>query len=142
MAKALIILHVLGASIWVGGHLLLLLRYLPEALRDRDPSIIQDFERKYEAIGIPALLLQLVTGLLLGARYQANWFSFANPVDLTFNLKLVLLLLTLLLGIHARFFLLPKLAPEGLVPLARHIAAVTVLAIGFVYLGISFRYGY
>ncbi len=141
MIKAIVILHVLGASVWVGGHLLLLFRYLPEALRKRDPAIIQGFEQKYEAIGIPALLLQAITGIFLGMRYEVQWFSFTSHTDLLFNLKLILLLLTLALGIHARFFILPRLEASGLRSLALHIAAVTILAIGFVYVGISFRFG-
>ena len=141
MVKLLIVLHVLGASVWVGGHLLLLLRYLPEALRTRDPKIIQGFEHRYEVIGLPALLLQVITGIMLGMSYDANWFSFNTTVDLLFNLKLILLLLTLALGIHARFFILPRLEADGLRSLALHIAAVTLLAIGFVYVGISFRFG-
>ena len=142
MVKLLIILHVVGASIWVGGHLLLLLRYLPEALRTRDPIIIQRFEGKYESIGIPALLLQVITGIILGQRYDVHWFSFGTTVDLTFNLKLILLVITLALGIHARFFIIPKLSAANMNALAVHITAVTLLAIGLVYLGVSFRFGY
>ncbi len=142
MVKLLIILHVLGASIWVGGHLLLLLRYLPEALRNRDPLIIRTFEQKYEAIGIPALLLQVITGIMLGQRYDVQWFSSATAIDTTFNLKIILLVMTLALGIHARFLIIPNLTAEKLKALAFHIFAVTILAIGFVYLGVSFRFGY
>ncbi|WKZ66749.1 MAG: hypothetical protein QY325_02230 [Flavobacteriales bacterium] len=41
----LLILHLLGASIWVGGHLVLLLTVLPGALKARDAERILAFER-------------------------------------------------------------------------------------------------
>ncbi|MBV6479174.1 MAG: hypothetical protein HGGPFJEG_01935 [Ignavibacteria bacterium] len=142
MIKIITILHVLGASVWVGGHLILLLRFLPQALREKNPGIILAFEKKYEPIGVPALLLQVITGIILGYHYQISLFSFKNQFDITFNLKLILLLMTILFGVHARFFLIPKLNEKNLNSLAYHILAVTLLSIGFVYLGISFRTGY
>lgn len=63
MFKWLIIAHVLGAAIWIGGHLLLCLRYLLEALKKKDPEIIKVFEKKYEIIGMPSLLVQVITGV-------------------------------------------------------------------------------
>ena len=142
MIKLVIILHVLGACVWVGGHLLLLLRYLPHALKRKDKTIIQAYEKKFEPIGIPALLVQVVTGITLGYHYGIRWFSFDTNFNLTFNTKLILLLLTIILAVHARFFIIPRLNEKNLTNLAYHIVAVTILSIGFVYLGISFRYGY
>ncbi|MBF3283866.1 copper transporter, partial [Pseudomonas aeruginosa] len=53
--RTLLFLHLLGAAIWVGGHLVLALGILPGALRRRDPQAIRAFEQVYERIGIPAL---------------------------------------------------------------------------------------
>lgn len=137
--KLLVVLHVLGASIWVGGHLILLLRYLPQALKEKNPQIIIDFEERFEKLGIPALLIQVITGVLMGLYYKAHWFSFHTHIDKIFNLKLLLLAGTIVLAIHARFFIIPKLNNHNMEQLAYHIAIVSLLAVGFVYLGISFR---
>lgn len=37
--RTLLFLHLLGAAIWVGGHLVLALGILPGALRRRDPQV-------------------------------------------------------------------------------------------------------
>ncbi|MBK7271345.1 MAG: hypothetical protein IPI07_18095 [Flavobacteriales bacterium] len=36
MVFLVLVLHLLGAAVWVGGHLVLSLTVLPGALRDRD----------------------------------------------------------------------------------------------------------
>ncbi|TXI68546.1 MAG: hypothetical protein E6Q41_04000, partial [Cyclobacteriaceae bacterium] len=79
--KWLILLHVLGAAIWVGGHLILSLGFLPQALKQRDISIILNFERHYEKIGMPALLLQVVTGVSMALIYVpfSSWASLVTP---------------------------------------------------------------
>ncbi len=79
--RTLLFLHLLGAAIWVGGHLVLALGILPGALRRRDPQAIRAFEQVYERIGIPALLLQVVSGLWLASLWLPfdHWFG-ATPV--------------------------------------------------------------
>ena len=57
--RLLVVLHLLGATVWVGGHLVLSLVVLPRALRARDASVVAEFESGYERIGLPALLLVL-----------------------------------------------------------------------------------
>jgi hypothetical protein len=50
---------------------------LPRALRHREPSIVLDFEKGFERIGLPALL-QVITGLLLASRWLPElsaWFN-------------------------------------------------------------------
>ncbi|MBD2425278.1 hypothetical protein [Phormidium sp. FACHB-1136] len=54
---------------------------------------------------------------------------------------LVLLLGTLALAIHARFFIIPNLSAETLKSLAFHIVGVTTLAVLFVVLGAGIRLG-
>ena len=78
MFKWLLILHVLGASIWIGGHLILCLRYLPEALRKRNPEIIKAFEKKYEIVGLPSLLLLSISN-------RHSDIILATAVTLTLN---------------------------------------------------------
>ena len=113
MLKVMLSLHVLAATIWVGGHLVLSLTILPRALRRGDPDIIRDFEEGYERIGIPALLVQVVTGLWLAHRllpYPGRWLAFDTPIGSLIGLKLLLLLATVLLALHARFRIIPSLS--------------------------------
>ena len=60
-----LLLHVLAATIWTGGHLILALTVLPPALKEKSPSALLRFESGYERVGIPALVIQVVTGLML-----------------------------------------------------------------------------
>lgn len=62
-------LHVMGATIWTGGHLVLALTVLPHALRARDPKLLHDFEEGFEKLAIPALLLQVVTGVWMALQW-------------------------------------------------------------------------
>lgn len=104
MFKWLIILHVLGATIWIGGHLILSLRYLPEAIRNKNPEIIKSFEKKYEIIGLPSLIIQVITGVWMAiSYYKVSLFGFANSIESLVSIKLFLLLLTILLAVHVRF---------------------------------------
>ena len=57
------------------------------------------------------------------------------------SLKLVLLAATLLVAAHARLRVIPTLSARTLPLMAWHVAAVTLLSVGFVLTGIAFRYG-
>ena len=118
--KILVMIHVLGAAVWAGGHIVLALGILPEALRRRDASIVLAFEQRYERIGMPALVVQILTGLRLAMIYvePSRWFSFAGHAETTVGLKLGLLGATLLLAAHARLRVIPHLTNERLPVLA------------------------
>lgn len=139
--KYLIVLHVLGACVWVGGHLVLALSVLPKALKKKNPEIVREFEVHYERVGIPALLLQVITGLMIAVIYMpvSEWFTFQDRAHTHIGLKLILLLITFLLAIHARLFIIPKLSQNNLSLLAWHIAAVTIIAVLMLFLGLNFR---
>jgi putative copper export protein len=142
--KWLILLHVLGATVWAGGHLILSLGFLPKALRQQNPEIILDFEKQYERIGLPALLIQVVTGIWMALIYVpfSEWGSLPSPHHVYVWTKLSLLAGTLALAFHTRFFILPKLTAGKLPALAFHIVLVTVLAVFFVITGLSFRFSF
>src|SRR5512135_542903 len=102
--KLLLVLHLLGSSIWVGGHLVMAIRVLPKALKQRDPAIIAGFEAVFEKIGIPALLLQIATGIGLAYQFTINLFDvfdFEAGPHAMIALKLILLLATLVIAAHA-----------------------------------------
>ena len=142
MFKWLVILHVLDATIWIGGHLLLCFRYLPEALKKKDPEIIKAFEKKYEIIGMPSLLIQVITGIWMALSvYHINLFGFTNPLETAISIKLILLLVIVLLALDVRFFVFPRVTKNNLWWLASHIVAVTIISVLFLYFGVSIRFG-
>lgn len=142
MYSTLLLLHLLGATIWTGGHLVLALAVLPGALKARDPAPVLAFESVYERIGMPALILQLVSGLWMGWLLlpdPGSWLALDTPYARMLALKFALLALTLLTALDARLRIIRHLCPETLPALARRIGFVTLLSVLFVVVGLSFR---
>ena len=143
MMRLLIVLHLLGSAVWVGGHLVLATVILPRALKRRDPAYLLAFESAFERIGIPALIVQVLTGLDLARRWvpMSQWFSPTTPQGWLVLTKLGLLGLTIALALHARLRLSPRLRPETLPTLAAHIVAVTLIAVAFLVCGVGIHTG-
>ncbi|AUM14718.1 CopD family protein [Ketobacter alkanivorans] len=145
MYGVLLFLHIIGATIWTGGHIVLSVVILPRSLRHRSPEILLDFEKVYEKIGMPALIIQIATGLALSYNMLPSvkgWFDLENPLTHALLLKFVLLLITFLFALHARFRVIPRLSPETLKLMAWHIVPVTIMSILFVFAGVSVRTGW
>lgn len=141
----MLLLHVLGATVWTGGHLVLALGILPRVLREKNPAALLRFESAYERIGLPALLLQLVSGLWLAYRMVPDVGRWLDPADAVARLlatKLLLLAITIGFALDARLRIIPKLSAQNLTALAWHIVPVTVVAVLFVVVGVSFRTGW
>lgn len=138
--KIVILVHLLAAMIWTGGHLILSIGFLPAALKNNDFSVISSFEERYEKIGIPSLLVLVITGIYMATVYTPTLFKLEMQDHYTRHIifKLILLILTIGLATHARFFLNPK---KKLRPLAWHILSVTIIAVLFVFVGFSARSG-
>lgn len=144
MHSYVLLIHILGATIWTGGHLILTGAVLPRALASRDPAVLRDFESGFERIGMPALLAQVITGAWMAHELRPNfgdWFTLADPTSRLIALKLGLLLATGLTALEARFRVIPRLSAETLPAMARRIVLVTLLSVGFVVVGVSFRGG-
>ncbi len=137
-------LHLAGACIWVGGHLVLAVRILPRALRARRAALIREFEQAYEAIGLPALATQVLTGLWLAHRLlggsPAAWFGASGPARLV-QVKLALLAATVALAVHAKTRVIPRLRDDNLPLMGAHIVAVAGLGVLFLLAGASLRFG-
>lgn len=138
-------LHVLAATIWTGGHLVLATVVLPGVLRSKAAARLLEFESGYERIGIPALLVQIVSGLWLASHRLpglANWFDPSDPQARLILIKLALLLLTAMFAADARLRIIPNLTDHNLTSLAWHIVPVTVISVLFVIVGVAFRTGW
>lgn len=138
-----LILHVLGATVWTGGHLVLALGILPGALRERSTVAVEAFEVRFERIGIPALIIQVATGLYLAVTLAppSTWLQLDSAATRAIVLKLGLLAITAALAAHARLRVIPHLTAENLGTLAWHIVAVTLLSVAFVIVGVGYRVG-
>jgi putative copper export protein len=145
MYGILLLLHILAATIWTGGHMVLTLTVLPKVLKQRSPTELLRFESAYERIGIPALIIQVATGLWLAYRLvpdMSQWLAFDGPVSRLVGAKIVLLAVTVAFAIDARIRIIPRLSEKTLASLAWHIIPVTILSVLFVVVGVSFRTGW
>ena len=99
-----------------------------------------------KTIGMPALLVQVITGFWMAMQLQPDhgqWLAFGDPVTRLIGIKLFLLLLTVLLALDARFRVIPRLHQPGkLTDMAWHIVPVTLIGIVFVATGVSLRTGW
>ena len=144
MYTYILLAHILAATIWTGGHLILSTLILPKALRNKDPELLMEFENGFEKIGMPALFIQIATGLWLA--YQlvpevSSWFTFEDYTTTSIALKLIVLGITGAFALNARFRVVPKLTADTLVLFAWHIVPVTVLSVCFVILGVGIHAG-
>ncbi|WP_159737217.1 CopD family protein [Vibrio atypicus] len=145
MYGILLTLHILAATIWTGGHIVLAVVVLPRVLRERSAQRLLDFESVYEKIGMPALIIQIITGFMLAYRMLPDvslWFDMSIPIAHGIAAKLILLLLTFAFALDARFRVIPKLSASNLKDMALHIIPVTLFSILFVIVGVSFRVGW
>lgn len=113
----ILLFDILGATVWTCGHLILATVILPRALKHRDVEGIRNIENDCERIGIPALIVQIASGLWLAHRMLPDvslWFQWHNPVARLVLLKLSLLGLTALLAVDARLRVIPRLGPHNL----------------------------
>ena len=144
MTQLLIFVHMLGATVWTGGHLVLALVILPRARRAGDPRIVQEFEVGYERMAVPALLAQVATGVWLAVRAKPDDVAWSQLMTFPVShiaLKLLLLMGILALAVHAKLRVLPQLEAGLLGLYGRHVWAVTVLSVGLVALGVGLSTG-
>ncbi|MBV1914785.1 MAG: copper resistance protein CopD [Pseudomonadales bacterium] len=145
MYGLLLLLHMLAATIWTGGHIVLSVVVLPKILRERSPERLLDFESVYEKIGMPALIVQVVTGLILTYKMLpdvSQWFNIENPLTHAIIAKFLLLALIICFAVDAKLRVLPVLSEKNLVVMAWHIIPVTVFSVLFVVVGVSVRTGW
>lgn len=140
----LLISHLIAATIWVGGHLILSLMILPKALKRKDPEMILSFEKQYARLGMPALIVLIITGIVMAYDFGApvqQWFSFSGSLESVVSAKLLLLFLTFVVAIHAQTAVIPKLDPSKMKLMAVHIITITVIGVLMLILGSTVRYG-
>lgn len=140
----LLIIHLIAATIWIGGHLTLSIVFLPVALRQKEPSIILNFEKKFEPLGLSSLIALVITGIWMacdfGITYQ-SWFNFSGSFEKVVSIKLLLLLLTFILALYTQVYVIPNLNKYNMNKIAFSIISVTLISLTMLVLGSTIRYG-
>lgn len=146
MHQIALILHLFGASIWVGGHLYLLIRLMPTFIRQNDIDGFLKFEKSYEPLGITALGVQVLTGI-----YMMNdimpitmWGEPMGFLTALIHGKLTWLALTVLTALHARFRIIKYLqagiyTDSTLKMMGLHVGLICLWSVAFVINGVLFR---
>jgi putative copper export protein len=142
--QIVLIIHLLAATIWVGGHLILLLRYVPKAIKNKSLNEINHFRKIFEPVGIPSLLLLLITGIIMAYDYDVSvdkWFIFESSIEKIVSVKLILLLISLSLAFVTIKFVLPSINQISPFFLYFIIFLVTTIAVSMLILGSLVRVG-
>lgn len=144
MYKYVLVIHILAATVWTGGHLVLALAFLPRIVRERSVEGLLAFESAYEKWGMSALIIQILSGLWLAHVRLPDisaWFGGESFVARLILLKLTLLGLTLAVAMDARLRVIPRLSAETLPAMALRVRLITLLGVAFVIVGTTFRTG-
>lgn len=144
MYKYVLLLHILAATVWTGGHLVLMLGFLPRILRERSVNDLLAFESSYEKWGMSALIVQVLSGLWLAFFHLpdvSDWFAGESFAARLIMLKLALLGLTLAVAMDARLRIIPNLSAETLPAMGLRVRLITLLGVAFVVVGTTFRTG-
>lgn len=142
--QGVIMLHLLGASIWIGGHAVLVAAVLPGALRRNEPDRVVEFERGYGRLGLSALVVQLLTGFWLADCWIGDWTRVFTEPTVQSHLvlsKLTVLALTLALAGYAYHAVLPKIGQGRLGRFALLAGVTTALSVVMLILGVGIRTG-
>lgn len=139
--KILVILHVLGSAIWIGSLLITTLGVLPKAIKTKNPQLLVDFENNFKIISMIALTMQILTGFRMAMKYApiSQWFASNDAHSYYIQLKLMLLLITVLTYVFNRIFIVKKASVDNLNQYAIHLVLLTVASVLLAVVGLSFR---
>jgi putative copper export protein len=139
--KVLIVLHVLSAATWIGSLLITTLGVLPKAMKQRNPQLLVDFENNFKILQMIALTLQFLTGFRMAMKYApiSQWFATDNAHSYYIQLKLMLLLITVLTYVFNRIFVVKKASEANLNQYAIHLILLTFTSVLLAIVGLSFR---
>ncbi|GGC77798.1 hypothetical protein GCM10011508_01530 [Flavobacterium lutivivi] len=142
--QIILIIHLLAATIWVGGHLILLLRYVPKAIKTKSLEELSMFRKNFEPVGMPSLFVLIVTGIIMAYDYNVTiekWFLFENAIEKIVSIKLILLFISLTLAFITIKFVLPSIDKLSPFILYFIIFLVTTIAVTMLILGSLVRVG-
>jgi len=138
--KILVFLHIIAATIWAGGYIILTITILPKSIRQKSTDLIHNFNKSFHTLSMIALGFQVITGFRLATLLlpMSKWAEFGNPVALGINTKFFLLILTIIAIIIEKVYLKKS---KGIRLIAVLIVFITIISLIFIYTGISIRIG-
>lgn len=142
--KLLLMAHIFGAALWIGGRAVLLSVVIPRARLTADIEGMRDFEKRLGAVGLGALVVQLATGLWLTSHWLGGLGALLPPRSPIAHMALTkIALLVALVGLagYAHHRLLPRLTPERIPAFALHAWITLTLSIALLVLGVGVRTG-
>ena len=142
--QLLVLLHVLGACTWLGGHIVLVVAVLPDVRRRADITPISAFESRFGRWALAALAVQIATGAVLASRWLGGWSNILSrwtPATPYVLAKLALLVAILALAGNAYHRVVPRLSPATLPDFELHTQVVTGLSVLFAVTGVLIRTG-
>lgn len=103
-----IFIHVIAACLWIGGMLFLILVFIPGIRKHPDKvSIIADVSLKYRRVGIIAIIILFITGILQlqyrGVEWTVEYFTTTSFGKLAGLKILVFIGIVLISLIHDNF---------------------------------------
>lgn len=138
------IVHLLAATLWLGGLALLVLAWLPEMLRSRDPRLMWDALLRSRWVLLTALAVMLMSGFGLAWNWLPEtrlWFTPELPLARLVLAKVALATLLLLLLAYLEMRVLARFAADRLGRLGLCLVLLVLLAVVASVLGTEFRYG-
>jgi putative copper export protein len=142
--STLVILHILGASIWIGGMLIMALGVLPKAKKAKDAILLKNYEGSFHILGMIALTIQFLTGFRLAMIYAGGMkglFDFSNHLAVLFIWKLVLILITMGLFVVFKKKTLSVIDNSNISSASTLIWVLTLISITLMVLGLGFSRG-
>lgn len=140
----LLVLHILGASIWIGGLLIFTLGVIPNAKKQNNGSLITNFEKSFHILGMVALTVQLLTGFRLAMIYLGGMkglFDFSFHGAYLFVWKLSLILISMGLFVMFKKKALPAVAGGDFGKSSSMLWLLSLLALALMVLGLGFSRG-
>lgn len=144
MYTTMVILHLLGAAVWIGGHVVLVTMALPAARHENRIDPLARFERGLGRLGLVALAVQIATGFWLAHKWLGSWSAVLESptprAHLILSKLAVLVLLVVAVG-YRYHALLPNLKPERMGRYAAMAWIATALAVVLLIQGVGIRLG-
>lgn len=144
-----LLFHVIGASVWFGGLMVLSCSILPRAKRAGDPGALANYLRHFLRVGYPALVVQVLTGPMMATRLipkMSDWFAWENGTQDHIGSKIIMYPIIVIVAVQMQRKVLPRLeAGDGaaIKSAAKYGHSLTFLSFLMLLTGISLHtYGF
>ena len=137
--KFLVLFHVLGAAIWIGGFMVAAIGVVPRAKKAQDVSLILDYLDAFKIPGHIALTIQLLTGLRLAMFYMGGGQG-AGTAGTVIGAKLFLLIAIVIVMIAGKKTGMVS-AETTISKASGYVYIMALIAVSMMVLGLNFKLG-